>query len=225
MRVPGAWKPNLTLNLWDLVIVSKSVISEHKLRIKFNSNWCKFALGWITRYTAYDKSKLMQAMDWCHQEANHYWVNVYPCGTSRSRIQGVVSLRFRELSQDILSNLCITEIVLLMRISSWNFVREPKAMLLGTRTKFQLKILPINVISGIVYFREIILESSRNLSETTLRSPTRLGRVSDPGKLTFINSMNIMDNIDVYMIIFSNSKCRSKHTQNKKGIPGLGKKF
>ena len=38
---------------------------------------------------------------------------------------------------------------------------------LGTRTKFQLKILTINVISGIVYFREIILESSRNLSETT----------------------------------------------------------
>ena len=38
-----------------------------------------------------------------------------------------------------------------MRISSWNFVRVPKA----------------NVISGIVYFRDIILESSWNLSETT----------------------------------------------------------
>ena len=39
---------------------------------------------------------------------------------------------------------------------------------MGTRTKFQLKILTINVISGIVYFREIILESSGNLSETKL---------------------------------------------------------
>ena len=39
---------------------------------------------------------------------------------------------------------------------------------LGTRTKFQLEILSINVISGIVYFREIILESSRNISATTL---------------------------------------------------------
>ena len=38
---------------------------------------------------------------------------------------------------------------------------------LGTRTKFQLEILIINVISGVVYFREIILESSRNVSETT----------------------------------------------------------
>ena len=31
---------------------------------------------------------------------------------------------------------------------------------LGTRTKFQLEILTINVILGIVYFREIILESN-----------------------------------------------------------------
>ena len=38
---------------------------------------------------------------------------------------------------------------------------------LGTRTKFQLEILTINVISGMVYFREIFLESSRNVSETT----------------------------------------------------------
>ena len=38
---------------------------------------------------------------------------------------------------------------------------------LGTRTKFQLEIHTINVISSIVYFREIILESSRNVSETT----------------------------------------------------------
>ena len=37
----------------------------------------------------------------------------------------------------------------------------------GTWTKFQLEILPINVISDIVYFREICLESSRNVSETT----------------------------------------------------------
>ena len=34
---------------------------------------------------------------------------------------------------------------------------------LSTRTLFQLEILNINVISGIVYFREIILKSSRNV--------------------------------------------------------------
>ena len=39
-------------------------------------------------------------------------------------------------------------------------------MALGTRTKFQIEILTINVISSIVDFREIILESSRNVSET-----------------------------------------------------------
>ena len=46
---------------------------------------------------------------------------------------------------------------------------------LGTRSKFQLQILTINVISCIVYFREIILESSRNVSETT---PGPLNRVA-----------------------------------------------
>ena len=44
-------------------------------------------------------------------------------------------------------------------------------MALGTRTKFQLEILTINVISGIIYFHKIILEGSRNISETT--PPTR----------------------------------------------------
>ena len=39
-------------------------------------------------------------------------------------------------------------------------------MVLGTHTKFQLEILAINVISSNVYFREIILESSRNVGET-----------------------------------------------------------
>ena len=34
----------------------------------------------------------------------------------------------------------------------------------------QLEILTINVFSGIVYFCEIILESSQNISETTTRS-------------------------------------------------------
>ena len=38
---------------------------------------------------------------------------------------------------------------------------------LGTHTKFRLEIRTLNVISSIVDFREIILESSRNVSETT----------------------------------------------------------
>ena len=42
-----------------------------------------------------------------------------------TKSQGVVSLTFRELSKKISRNLCITQIVLLMRISSWNFVRVP----------------------------------------------------------------------------------------------------
>ena len=47
-----------------------------------------------------------------------------------------------------------------MWISSWNFVRVPEA-------KFQIQILIINLINAVVYFRGIMLESSRNVSETT----------------------------------------------------------
>ena len=45
-----------------------------------------------------------------------------------------------------------------------------KSIALGTRTKFQLEIFNINVISGIVYFSEIIMESSWNVSETPPRA-------------------------------------------------------
>ena len=41
---------------------------------------------------------------------------------------------------------------------------------LGTRTRFQLEIPTINGIFGIVYFRKISLESSRNVSETDPRA-------------------------------------------------------
>ena len=100
----------------------------------------------------------------CH---NKHWVSIINADGLVLKHQGFVSLTFRELSKIISRNLCIAEIVLLMRISSWNFVC---AHALGTCTKFQLEILTINVISSIVYFREILLKSSRNVSETTPRA-------------------------------------------------------
>ena len=62
-----------------------------------------------------------------------------------------VSLTFHELYKMFSRNLCIAQIILLLNISSWNFVRVPKAMLCFGHT--------YNVISFIVYFREVILES------------------------------------------------------------------
>ena len=41
---------------------------------------------------------------------------------------------------------------------------------LGTRTRFQAEIFVINVIFDTVYFHEIILKSSRNVSKTSRRS-------------------------------------------------------
>ena len=51
---------------------------------------------------------------------------------------------------------------------------------LGTRTRFQLEIPTINGIFGIVYFRKISLESSRNVSET---APRALERERGPSKM------------------------------------------
>ena len=53
-----------------------------------------------------------------------------------------VSLTFRELSKIFSWNLCIAEIVVLMRISSWNFVRVPKAWLWAHVQSFSLKFSP-----------------------------------------------------------------------------------
>ena len=50
------------------------------------------------------------------------------------------------------------------------YVCPKQSHALGTRTKFQLEILTMNVISGIIYFHEIILESLWNISGTTPRS-------------------------------------------------------
>ena len=86
-----------------------------------------------------------------------------------SSATGVVSLTFGELSKILSRNLCITEIV---PHFVWEFEAEIVYVLnpcCGTRTKFQLETLIINVISGILYFRKIILETSWNVSESTPR--------------------------------------------------------
>ena len=61
------------------------------------------------------------------------------CGWNFIESQGVVSLTFRELSKIFSRNLCIAEIVLVIRISSWNLVRVPKAMLWAHVQSFSLK--------------------------------------------------------------------------------------
>ena len=76
-------------------------------------------------------------------------------------VTGGVSLMFCELFKTFSRNLCFAKIIVLMRIPSWNFVCMPKAML----WKFQPEIFTINVISGTVYFREVILESLRSVSK------------------------------------------------------------
>ena len=89
---------------------------------------------------------------------------------STPRVPGGCFTNVSRALQDILLNFVYCRI----RTSYENFKLKlctcAQSMTLGTRTKFQFEILTINVISSIVYFRDIILERSRNVSETTLWS-------------------------------------------------------
>ena len=65
--------------------------------------------------------------------------NVVQLRCSDLRSQGVVSLTFRELSKIISRKYTTPEITFTVRISSWNFVRGPKAMLWAHVQSFSLK--------------------------------------------------------------------------------------
>ena len=58
---------------------------------------------------------------------------------SSSALQGVVSLTFRELSKIISRKYTIPKMTFMVRISSWNFVRVPKAWLWAHVQSFSLK--------------------------------------------------------------------------------------
>ena len=63
--------------------------------------------------------------------------------------QGIDSLAFGELPKLLSRNLCVAEIMLSVGVSSWKFVHTDN-----------VSVFTIYVITGIVYFRELILESS-----------------------------------------------------------------
>ena len=82
-------------------------------------------------------------------------------------IQGVVSLTFRELSKIILRKYTMPEITFALRISSWNFVRVPKAWLWVQVQSFSLQFSQKVRFLQNTTFERISWESSQNVSETT----------------------------------------------------------
>ena len=107
---------------------------------------------------------------------------VCPCRHVRSIMwvkQDVVSLMFRELSKIILRKYTMPVITFMVIISSWNFVRVPNAWLWAHEQSFSLKCSYEVRFLQTHKFRENILESSRNVSETT---PQRLqfGKMQQP---------------------------------------------
>ena len=65
---------------------------------------------------------------------------------------GIVSLTFRELCKTFPQKLCVAESYFYedFKLKLFKMCSKPHA--LGTRTKFQLEVITINVIFGIVYF-------------------------------------------------------------------------
>ena len=81
--------------------------------------------------------------------------------------QVVVSLTFCELSKIISQKYTMPVINIYGENFKLKFCACAQSMALGTRTKFQLEMLIGSAISATHKFRENILESSRNVSETT----------------------------------------------------------
>ena len=80
---------------------------------------------------------------------------------------GIVSLMYHKLSKNFLTICVLQNSHFLWEIQAETLFVCPK--LLGTHTKFQLEIFIINVISAIVYFHKIILESWQNVSESPVQ--------------------------------------------------------
>ena len=81
-------------------------------------------------------------------------------------MQGVVSLKFRQLTKIISRKYTIAEITIYADNFKLKLCMCAQNMASGTRTKFQFEILIKSTILVIYKIRENILESSRNVSET-----------------------------------------------------------
>ena len=104
------------------------------------------------------------------QSKNHvltFWdvlgVLIWVCGRGSS---GSCFTNFSQALQDILSKFVYCRNRTSYENLNLKLCTCARSYALGTSTKFELEILTVNVISVIVYFREIILESSWNVSET-----------------------------------------------------------
>ena len=157
-------------------------------RRKLCSNWLSWLVVWYAqcsqnKYTRNDDITIAQKknnrgrhtlFNFYHHIDNIFWRwnFVYNCkkyllSPPKLRCLGVASLTFRELSKIFSQNLSTRYH---RSFTSENFKLKlcmcARNHALGTCTKFQLEILNIYVISGIAYFREIILKNSWNVSET-----------------------------------------------------------
>ena len=164
----------ITRLIWTIWTPMLSVPQKaDKLNLSL-SIFCKFLMRQLHDFGAFKMTmKIMDKTDQYQVTTTHnkvwtmYIIPVMHCPCYCSL--GVVSLMFHELSKIISRKYTMPQITFTARISSWKFVSVWTGF--GhTCTNFQLEILIRSTISAIHKFRENILESSRNVSETTPRS-------------------------------------------------------
>ena len=134
------------------------------------------------------KSQVRDVRKLCTSEKmRNMWNNWVYCISQRWGVEllGVVALTFCKLSKIFSRNLCIAEIVLLMIISSWNFVHKPKAMLWAHIQIFSLKLSPQMWFLALCIFARLFWRAPETLvkqpqgSQQFFLSPTPLhGRIS-----------------------------------------------
>ena len=110
-----------------------------------------------------------QAIIWTNADPVHWriYAAIYLCC---SRFPGIPGVCFTNVPWDLQNNIAKIHNTR-KHIYDENFKLKlctcAQSMALGTRTKFKLEIFIISTISALHKFRENILESSRNVSETT----------------------------------------------------------
>ena len=103
---------------WSIVIgTARSWLWRWLTHWGFNERFTR-----LSEANCYQITFFIQTWQYVMQEANY---KSAVAGAIVWHQPGVVSLTFHELSKIFSRNLCIAEIVLVMKISSWNFVRVP----------------------------------------------------------------------------------------------------
>ena len=136
IRITLAW-----VRTWIYTFINKSMLKLFDVLSTVINIWLSPRYFYLAKLTLYRRQavKFVQPV-----------ITIYTCDQSECSLINSICVHepggcFTNVSralQKFSRNLCIAQIVLVMRISSWNFVRVPKALLWAHVQIFRLKFSP-----------------------------------------------------------------------------------